>query len=194
MTHFVSTFPLQFTSRETAAAHRFAHPSTSQGDAFTFSVAVDEAGSVVATAFGASPLLEQRAKLGQWREDTGRTALAREQISAFFAGALTSFSLPLAPIGSVFQHRVWTALQAIPYGQTRSYGDLARELGSAPRAVGRANATNPICLVIPCHRVIGADGSLTGFAFGQEVKRQLLTHEATHREISALHAGAKTAV
>ncbi len=193
MTYFVTTFPLPLISREKAAARGFASPTPTPGDVVTFSVAVDEAARVVATAFGETPLLERRAQLGHWTKDSRRTAIAREQISAFCAGELRAFSLPLAPKGSVFQHRVWTALQGIPYGETRSYGDLARQLGSAPRAVGRANATNPICLVIPCHRVIGADGSLTGFAFGEELKRQLLAHEASHRESSPARSLATTA-
>jgi len=87
--------------------------------------------------------------------------------------------VPLAPIGTEFQKRVWDALCAIPVGETRGYAQLAGQLGSpqAARAVGRANATNPICLFVPCHRVIGADGSLTGFAFGEDIKRKLLEHE-----------------
>lgn len=167
MKHFVTTFPL----------HSSPSSSTQSDDAFSFSVAVDEAGSVVATAFGDRARLAQRGRLGTLIEDDRHTASAREQVEAFFAGELRTFSLPLAPQGSVYQQRVWQALQRIPFGETRSYGQLADELGSAPRAVGRANATNPICLIIPCHRVIGADGSLTGFAFGEEVKRRLLQLE-----------------
>lgn len=167
MTHFVTTFPLRFSGSS----------SLSSDHTLSFSLAVDEAEFVVATAFGDRARLAQRAALGTAIEDHRRTAAAREQVEAFFAGELQTFSLPLAPHGSVFQQRVWTALQRIPFGETRSYGQLAAQLGSAPRAVGRANATNPICLIIPCHRVIGADGSLTGFAFGEEVKRRLLQLE-----------------
>lgn len=181
MTHFVTTFPLRVISSRAPDTSDLDLPTTTRAGDAVFSVAVDETEQIVATAFGASDLLKQRAKLGQLVEDRRRTALAREQIGAFFAGELRDFSLPLAPKGSSFQLRVWTALQRILFGETRSYGELARQLGSAPRAVGRANATNPICLVIPCHRVIGADGSLTGFAFGEDVKRQLLDHEASFR-------------
>jgi len=155
-----------------------------------FSVAVDESGALLATAFGDLSALRQRLAVchvlrdisshsdtSELVRDPWRTREVGEQLAAYFAGTLRAFSLRLAAPGTDFQHRVWTALRAIPFGETRSYADLARALGSAPRAVGRANATNPICLVVPCHRVIGADGSLTGFAFGEDTKRQLLAHE-----------------
>jgi methylated-DNA-[protein]-cysteine S-methyltransferase len=142
-----------------------------------FSVATDPTGAVLATAFGNDDAL--RARLGAFhalREKRLATDV-REQVAAYFAGTRKDFDLPLAATGTPFQRRVWTALQQIPFGTTRSYGDLARELRSSPRAIGRANATNPICLIVPCHRVIGADGSLTGFAFGEDIKRRLLEHE-----------------
>ena len=144
-----------------------------------FSVAVDAHGSVTATAFGSLANLRDRFKAGTLERDARRTAAVRRQVSEYFAGKRERFELELAPVGSPFQQSVWTALQEIPHGETRSYGELARELGraGAARAVGRANATNPICLIIPCHRVIGSDGSLTGFAFGEDLKRQLLEHE-----------------
>ncbi len=106
-------------------------------------------------------------------------AAAAAQLSAYFDGRLTEFDLPLAPSGTEFQRRVWAALQQIPYGQTWSYGDLARKIGSpaASRAVGLANGKNPIALVIPCHRVIGSDGSLTGYGGGLDRKRFLLALE-----------------
>jgi methylated-DNA-[protein]-cysteine S-methyltransferase len=107
---------------------------------------------------------------------------AREQLEAYFAGQLTVFDLPLAPQGTEFQHRVWTALRDIPYGETISYAQLARRIGKplAVRAVGAANGRNPISLIVPCHRVIGSDGALTGFGGGIERKRWLLHHEASH--------------
>jgi methylated-DNA-[protein]-cysteine S-methyltransferase len=107
-------------------------------------------------------------------------ASAARQLTEYFAGERTSFDLPLAPAGTEFQRRVWLALQTIPYGQTASYGQLAREIGSAAasRAVGLANGKNPIAVVIPCHRVIGADGSLTGYGGGLDRKRFLLDLEA----------------
>jgi methylated-DNA-[protein]-cysteine S-methyltransferase len=108
-------------------------------------------------------------------------AAAVRQLAAYFAGQLTEFDLPLAPAGTEFQRRVWAALQTIPYGQTWSYGQLADKLGnaSASRAVGLANGRNPIALVIPCHRVIGSDGSLTGYGGGLDRKRFLLDLEAS---------------
>ena len=104
---------------------------------------------------------------------------ARTQLEEYFAGVRTGFDLPLLPDGSAFQQQVWARLRQIPYGATISYSELARRVGdpSAVRAVGGANARNPIPIVVPCHRVIGADGSLTGFGGGIERKRWLLAHE-----------------
>ena len=102
---------------------------------------------------------------------------------AYRDGALHAEALPLAEIaaavGTPFQQAVWSALRKIPFGKTASYGEVAATLGrpGAARAVGRANGTNPVCVIVPCHRVIGADGSLTGFAFGEKIKRQLLSLE-----------------
>jgi methylated-DNA-[protein]-cysteine S-methyltransferase len=141
-------------------------------------VAVNEEGAVVATAFGDRKALESRMKNAALTPDTRRTAAARRQIEAWFKGNRQDFSVPLSPEGSVFQKKVWAELARIPFGTTVTYGDIARAIKSAPRAVGRANATNPICLVVPCHRVIGADGTMTGFAFGEDVKRKLLEFEA----------------
>lgn len=102
------------------------------------------------------------------------------QLEDYFAGRLTAFDLPLEPAGTQFQRRVWGALESIPYGDTWSYGQLARAIGnaSASRAVGLANGRNPIAVVIPCHRVIGSDGSLTGYGGGLDRKRYLLSLEA----------------
>ncbi len=105
---------------------------------------------------------------------------AARQLRAYFAGDLVSFDLPLELHGTEFQRRCWLALASIPYGQTVSYGEQARRLGLGPdaaRAVGAANGRNPLPIVLPCHRVIGADGSLTGFGGGLDVKRHLLEHE-----------------
>jgi methylated-DNA-[protein]-cysteine S-methyltransferase len=102
------------------------------------------------------------------------------QLDAYFAGELTEFDLPLDLEGTEFQRQCWLALATIPYGQTVSYGEQARRLGLGPetaRAVGTANGQNPLPLVLPCHRVIGADGSLTGFGGGLNLKRFLLEHE-----------------
>jgi methylated-DNA-[protein]-cysteine S-methyltransferase len=101
------------------------------------------------------------------------------QLNEYFAGERRVFDLPLQPEGTSFQLRVWTALREIPFGETRSYGDLARALGKAngARAVGSANGQNPIPIIVPCHRVIGGSGSLVGFGGGIEAKRWLLAHE-----------------
>jgi methylated-DNA-[protein]-cysteine S-methyltransferase len=144
-----------------------------------FSIAIDAAGAILATAFGSETALRHRlisASIELHRAPQN-VAAARIQVAAYFARDRHEFDLPLAPAGTPFQRRVWTALQKIPFGETRSYGALAKTLRSGARAIGRANATNPICLIVPCHRVIGADGSLTGFAFGEAVKRRLLQHE-----------------
>jgi methylated-DNA-[protein]-cysteine S-methyltransferase len=105
---------------------------------------------------------------------------AERQLSEYFAGERHEFDLPLASEGSEFQKKVWAELQRIPYGETASYGDVARRLGYEPvisRAVGVANASNPLPIVVPCHRVVGSDGSLTGYAGGVQRKRQLLDLE-----------------
>ncbi len=105
---------------------------------------------------------------------------AAAQLAAYFAGDLIEFDLPLDLDGTEFQQQCWLALATIPYGQTVSYGEQARRLGLGPdsaRAVGAANGQNPVAIVLPCHRVIGADGSLTGYGGGLHVKRFLLEHE-----------------
>jgi methylated-DNA-[protein]-cysteine S-methyltransferase len=145
-----------------------------------FSIAVTESGALAATTFGHRAALQTRAPAKCHLIDaTSLGRGVREQILAYFAGERRDFNLALAPDGTEFQQSVWAALQQIPFGETRTYGQLATQLGNpaASRAVGRANATNPICLIVPCHRVIGADGSLTGFAFGEDLKRRLLEHE-----------------
>ena len=112
------------------------------------------------------------------RDDAVFAEVAR-QLAEYFAGARTTFELPLAPAGTSFQQRVWQRLQAIPHGETRSYGQLAAELGNpkAVRAVGLANGRNPISIVMPCHRVVGSTGALTGYAGGLPAKQWLLDHE-----------------
>lgn len=130
----------------------------------------EDAGALIALDWGrapgggASPLL----------------AAAKAQVEAYFAGRRWSFDLPLRPPGTEFQKSVWRAMRAIPFGRTRSYGDLARDLASAPRAVGGACGKNPLPLLIPCHRVLGARGALGGYSGGDglDTKRWLLAHEA----------------
>jgi methylated-DNA-[protein]-cysteine S-methyltransferase len=110
-------------------------------------------------------------------------ATVAAQLTAYFAGELTEFDVPLNLHGTPFQRRVWTALQDIPYGETTSYGELAAELGnpSASRAVGLANGRNPVGVIVPCHRVVGSTGSLTGYGGGLDRKRYLLDFERKTR-------------
>jgi methylated-DNA-[protein]-cysteine S-methyltransferase len=142
-----------------------------------FVAAVDETGALVGAGFGAKEALPR------WANDVAHepqaVARARGQIEEYLAGQRREFTLNLAPRGTAFQQWVWTALRRIAFGQTRSYGQLAAEAGKpgGARAIGQAVGSNPICLVIPCHRVIAADGSLGGFAYGVEMKRRLLQLE-----------------
>ena len=112
---------------------------------------------------------------------------AAQQLDAYWSGELFDFDLPLAPKGTPFQQKVWRALRKIPYGTTATYGEIARKIGSptASRAVGAANGRNPIAIVVPCHRVIGANGTLTGYAGGLDMKRQLLAHESRFVETAS---------
>jgi methylated-DNA-[protein]-cysteine S-methyltransferase len=118
-----------------------------------------------------------------WEPSLLELKSAVEQLDAYFNGVLHTFEIPLDAVGSEFQQRVWRALRDIPYGETRSYGQIAASLGQprASRAVGLANHQNPIAIVVPCHRVIGADGSLTGYGGGMNRKRWLLSHEERNR-------------
>jgi len=141
------------------------------------SVAADSLGAVVGSAFGPAAKLRKRLKPCQLKTDPAGLPTVGRAIEAYFGDSRIPFPLALSPTGTPFQQRVWRALRAIPPGETRSYSQLASTLRSGARAVGRANATNPICLFIPCHRVIGADGSLAGYAFGETIKRRLLDHE-----------------
>jgi methylated-DNA-[protein]-cysteine S-methyltransferase len=113
------------------------------------------------------------------RPDHPMLAQTAQQLTAYFAGTLQDFTVPLDFRGTDFQQKVWAALCAIPFGETRSYGDIARAIGqpTASRAVGAANGRNPISIIAPCHRVVGTNGALTGFAGGVEVKRWLLDFE-----------------
>jgi methylated-DNA-[protein]-cysteine S-methyltransferase len=119
------------------------------------------------------------------RDDAGMRDFV-EQLHSYFAGRLSDFEMPIALAGTDFQRRVWGALREIPYAETISYGELARWVGNpkASRAVGLANGRNPVAIVVPCHRVIGADGSLTGYGGGLERKVWLLEHEAAHRSLA----------
>ena len=114
-----------------------------------------------------------------WEPDDDAFPEAVEQLDAYFAGDLVEFDLDLNLVGTAFQRKVWEALLTIPYGETRSYGEIARQVGSpaASRAVGLANGHNPIGIIVPCHRVIGSNGSLTGYGGGLDRKRALLALE-----------------
>jgi methylated-DNA-[protein]-cysteine S-methyltransferase len=115
-----------------------------------------------------------------WEPDTGLLQEPVRQLSSYFAGKLQQFDVPLTPQGTTFQRSVWSELQQIPYGETISYGELARRLGNpkSVRAVGLANGANPISIIIPCHRVIGANGSLVGYGGGLPIKQALLALES----------------
>ena len=117
----------------------------------------------------------------EWRRDDAALRTAREQLEAFFAGELQNFNLPLRMTGTPFQKQVWQGLLEIPYGTTISYATLATQIGrpGASRAVGAANGRNPIGIIVPCHRVIGADGTLTGYGGGLDRKEWLISHEAS---------------
>jgi len=126
----------------------------------------------------------------RWTRDADQLAFARVQLEEYFAGARQVFALPLHPLGTPFQLAVWQELARIPYGATVSYGEMARRIGQpqAVRAVGAANGRNPLPIVLPCHRVIGADGSLTGFGGGLPTKRFLLALEqrVAHGDLFAM--------
>lgn len=119
---------------------------------------------------------------GSQRDDVGLAHVVA-QLEAYFAGELADFELPMRMQGTEFQQRVWASLCEIPYGETISYGELARWVGNpkASRAVGLANGRNPVAIIVPCHRVIGANGSLTGYGGGLDRKVWLLEHETAHR-------------
>ncbi len=140
---------------------------------------VENAGAITAIEF--SPYLDLSGRPRGARDDQHPVlAEATRQLRAYFARELTHFDLPLAPAGTPFQQRVWDLLKAIDFGETATYGQIAHRLGmtnAASRAVGLANGRNPIPIVIPCHRVIGADGTLTGYAGGVERKQTLLELE-----------------
>jgi methylated-DNA-[protein]-cysteine S-methyltransferase len=121
-----------------------------------------------------------------WVPDDRAFPDAVQQLEAYFAGERTDFDLELSLAGSEFQRRVWQALLTIPYGETRSYGEIAEQIGAsgAARAVGLANGRNPIAIIVPCHRVIGASGSLTGYGGGLERKQALLELERRRQSVT----------
>ena len=155
-------------------------------EALTYDVVSTPIGRLIVASDGAAIsgvwMANAKPSDDQWEQHRGGDALlteARSELLAYFEGRLREFRVPLAPNGTEFQRRVWAALTKIPYGTTISYGELARQLRNtaAVRAVGAANGRNPIPIIVPCHRVIGSDGSLTGFGGGLDRKRWLLEHE-----------------
>lgn len=133
------------------------------------------------------PCAAQALEAGPGGGDHPVLARAARQLQEYFAGERETFDLPLAPHGTEFQRAVWSALTAIPFGATRSYGELAATLGrpTASRAVGAANGQNPLAILVPCHRVVGASGALTGYAGGLAAKEWLLRHEQRGRAAGA---------
>ncbi len=160
-----------------ARAHRW---GTIETPFATFAAWVDERGRLVRFNLSATGAANVDADAVH---DERAIARVRKQVEEYCAGTRAEFDLELAPAGTEFQRAVWNALLEIPYGETRSYGEIARAIGqpNAARGVGSANHANPIGLIVPCHRVIGADGSLTGYGGGLPLKQALLAHEAAHR-------------
>jgi O-6-methylguanine DNA methyltransferase len=174
-----------------------AYLDTVDSPAGPLAFAVDEAGALLRSQFVDGHYLisiEQELERAGYHlaQERRRTAQAREQLLDYHHGDRRVFDLPLALVGTEWQRRIWLALTYIPFGETRSYGELAAQLDRphAARAVGRANATNPLPLVVPCHRLIGANGALTGFGGGLDLKARLLAHEA---QISGQRAAAQVA-
>jgi methylated-DNA-[protein]-cysteine S-methyltransferase len=156
-------------TRQTRATVRFTVVDTPIGPLLATG---DDAGALTGLWFDRSP------RDGWQRDDDAFDAL-HDQLGAYFAGDLREFDVPLAPVGTAWQRSVWDALREVPYGMTLSYGELAARLGrpTASRAVGAANGRNPISVIVPCHRLIGSTGALTGYAGGLERKAWLLQHE-----------------
>ena len=161
-----------------------AYVDTVESPAGPLAFAVDEDGALIRLHFVESnygPVMEQELEDEGYvvRADEARTAPMRQELAEYAAGHRTAFNLPLAFAGSEWQKRVWRELTRIPYGETRSYGEIADSLGrpGAARAVGGANAANNLPVVVPCHRVISADGTLGGFNGGLHLKERLLDHE-----------------
>ena len=150
-----------------------------------FTFGVDSAGALIWLQFNDGHYQETAAEVLAARGyrldvESTSTAQVRQELTEYCQGERTSFTLTCVLAGTPWQQRVWQAVREIPFGEMRTYGEIAAGLGrpSAARAMGRANATNPLPIVIPCHRVLGANGSLTGYAGGVHIKQRLLEHEA----------------
>ena len=163
----------------------FAYLETVDTPAGPLAFAVDETGALLRSQFVEGiytvDIKDALTQAGyELAHDPSRTEQARAQLLEYHHGDRCAFTLPLALAGSDWQREVWLALTHIPCGETRGYGELAAQLGRphAARAVGRANATNPLPLIVPCHRLVGANGALTGYGGGLDLKAKLLAHEA----------------
>jgi len=146
-------------------------------------------GPVIIETDGKALILLEFDSIGHGAMSTPRTGIAAEvthQLDAYFAGKLTRFDLPLRTLGTPFQQKVWRALRSVPYGETRSYGDIAREVDSAPRAIGGACGANPIAIIVPCHRITGSGDWIGGFsgAGGCATKQLLIEHEAAQGRLA----------
>jgi methylated-DNA-[protein]-cysteine S-methyltransferase len=159
--------------------HYFDTFSTPFGE---YSISVNESGAVTGMTTGGVKRLQSKGR--KLEHNPKAVAKARREVEEFFEGNRQDFTVEIAPEGTEFQKRVWSALCQIPYGKTWSYGQLAAVVGNpkASRAVGAANGANPICVIVPCHRCIGADGSLVGFGLGLPLKRRLLDFEREHAQ------------
>jgi methylated-DNA-[protein]-cysteine S-methyltransferase len=157
--------------------HTYSYLPSPIGDLFLISDGDAVTGLHMAQNHG-KPALPPRP---EWRRDDSALRTIRDQLCAFFAGELRTFDVPIRMVGTPFQRLVWQGLLTIPFGATISYAELARRVGhpGAARAVGAANGRNPVAIVVPCHRVIGADGTLTGYGGGLDRKQWLLEHEAS---------------
>ncbi len=180
----------------TRGADRVAYLDTIEEAPGPLAFAVDDAGALLWLKFldgRYERTLERELEREGFRvaRDLGRTARARGELLEYCAGARRTFDTPLVLAGSAWQKGVWRALTRIPFGETRTYGEVAAMVGrpEAARAVGRANATNRLPLVIPCHRVIGADGALTGFGGGMHLKVRLLAHEGVQVDATTRRTG-----
>jgi methylated-DNA-[protein]-cysteine S-methyltransferase len=170
--------PMEFRARG-AGRTRYAVMGSPIGDMLLTSDGEALTGLYMLDGRGPDPVIG-----ADWQRDESAVAAAIAQLRAYFAGELREFDVPLAPSGTPFQLEVWRALTTIPYGRTTSYGRIAAALGRSPgasRAVGLANGRNPISVIVPCHRVIGSDGSLIGYGGGLPRKAQLLALERTGR-------------
>ncbi len=169
------------------AAAQVASEATTAADA---GIKADAPGAMAAplVVTGLFTYGHNRVAHGDWRRDDRAFAALRTQLEEYFAGTRRDFDVGVRARGTVFQRAVWQALRTIPYGHTSSYGTIAAGIGTVKggRAVGAANGRNPVSIIVPCHRVVRGDGSLTGYAGGVETKRWLLDHERAHCEPAQL--------